>query len=437
MKRSLMTACFAALAVGAALARAQAAKPVRPPPNPAGEGPSLEVTMRFIQDKLNSQGEVTYSRSDGVGPSAGRSSHWTQLTKDAIADPTSCTLKATLEERTVNGHTFSYLQVGTMSASFQGLTAITVQDHGDSLRTTRAYQPVVTPPVFELTIKAQEVPFKSKQALQFRVAGAPSGADYFKGVSEAIVTFVFRNEDTANRVANAMVRAQNLCGSSTQSADEQAPPLPPDSNYFPMSVGAEWNYKVSTFVPQPQTDESSLFLLSRSQDAEGINFEEGSRMASSNTWRLSQKGIEESTPGGTSLLLLAFPLTAGKIWSQTVSYRCRGCDTGPPDSVIEYTFRVLTIGQACSPAGGGAYDRCLLIEMTKGATDFGKSKSELNYVPRTITTYAYGVGPVDYEVFHDTPGNQTLVSSTKLAEFEIDMDQVKLFEGFPHGDRYP
>jgi hypothetical protein len=119
-----------------------------------------------------------------------------------------------------------------------------------------------------------------------------------------------------------------------------------------------------------------------------------------------------------------------------VQYRCRGCDTGPPDLVIKYTFRVLSVGQPCRPAGGAAYDRCLSIEMTQADTDFGqkRSKRDLGYVPRTITTYAYGVGPIDYEEFHDTPANQMLISSTQLTEFKIDMDQVKLFERFKRMD---
>jgi len=35
-------------------------KAVPPPPKPADEGPSLEVTMKFIQDKLNDIGPVTH-----------------------------------------------------------------------------------------------------------------------------------------------------------------------------------------------------------------------------------------------------------------------------------------------------------------------------------------------------------------------------------------
>jgi len=49
MTRCLMTACFAVLVVSAALAQE---KTVPPPPNPSDEGPSLEVTLKFIQEKL-------------------------------------------------------------------------------------------------------------------------------------------------------------------------------------------------------------------------------------------------------------------------------------------------------------------------------------------------------------------------------------------------
>ncbi len=36
------------------------AQDVPPPPKPKDNGPSLELTMKFIQDKLNGQGKVNY-----------------------------------------------------------------------------------------------------------------------------------------------------------------------------------------------------------------------------------------------------------------------------------------------------------------------------------------------------------------------------------------
>ena len=51
-------------------ALAQGKKNVAPPPKPADEGPSLEVTMKFMEDKLNDVGAlnlVVYSQGEAVG----------------------------------------------------------------------------------------------------------------------------------------------------------------------------------------------------------------------------------------------------------------------------------------------------------------------------------------------------------------------------------
>ena len=58
MKRCLRTICFATLMASGAVA--QQKKSVPPPPKPQDAGPSLEVTMKFIQDKMNDVGPVNY-----------------------------------------------------------------------------------------------------------------------------------------------------------------------------------------------------------------------------------------------------------------------------------------------------------------------------------------------------------------------------------------
>ena len=58
MKRCFITICLAVLALSAALA--QEKKTVPPPPKRANDGTSLEVTMKFIQDKLNGIGPVSH-----------------------------------------------------------------------------------------------------------------------------------------------------------------------------------------------------------------------------------------------------------------------------------------------------------------------------------------------------------------------------------------
>jgi hypothetical protein len=51
---------FTAAVLWLAASQALAQTPVAPPPKPPDNGPSLEVTMKFIQDKLNGIGKVTY-----------------------------------------------------------------------------------------------------------------------------------------------------------------------------------------------------------------------------------------------------------------------------------------------------------------------------------------------------------------------------------------
>src|ERR1035437_2879177 len=62
---------FLTLVLAASIALAQQSMPPQPPADkPAANGPSLEATLKFIQDKVNQQGKIVYveheiERSDG------------------------------------------------------------------------------------------------------------------------------------------------------------------------------------------------------------------------------------------------------------------------------------------------------------------------------------------------------------------------------------
>jgi len=74
------------------------AQDVPPPPKPV-EGPSLEATMKFIQDKLNEQGKVNYVttlRNNQTNTVMQTHSMSVKLTVNN-ADPASCTLSFTKE----------------------------------------------------------------------------------------------------------------------------------------------------------------------------------------------------------------------------------------------------------------------------------------------------------------------------------------------------
>lgn len=91
MKRCLITMSVAFLAVGAALAQEKKAAP--PPPKPTDDGPNLEVTMKFIQDKVNSVGlmkYVEYIHDNKTGADWTNSSIF-EITK-FVGDSSSCSI---------------------------------------------------------------------------------------------------------------------------------------------------------------------------------------------------------------------------------------------------------------------------------------------------------------------------------------------------------
>jgi hypothetical protein len=81
MRRYLITMFCMTLAISTALA--QEKTPMAPPPKPADEGPSLEATMKFIQEKMNGE-EGAKIPGIGVGKLA------------VSADPATCTLQGGL-----------------------------------------------------------------------------------------------------------------------------------------------------------------------------------------------------------------------------------------------------------------------------------------------------------------------------------------------------
>ena len=81
--------CMALLVCSIRLASGQAAAPP-PPPVPAPDAPSLAATMKFIQDKLNDMGKLTYVYVTNDGQ-RNWFANWEQVTT-VVASPTACTL---------------------------------------------------------------------------------------------------------------------------------------------------------------------------------------------------------------------------------------------------------------------------------------------------------------------------------------------------------
>jgi hypothetical protein len=183
------TTLAAALLLGCICANGQ---DVPPPPKPKDDGPSLEVTMKFIEDKLNSIGPVTYIayNHDNVAGNDWTTKFRSELT-NARANVAACRIdfhwRATRDDQVLQD----------MDGWFplKAVDEVTVKTREQDLKELDAkaghpeWTSRVDPPAFVV-------------AIVLKSNGAPS--------------FVLYDESLANRIAKAMVNAVELCGGATK-----------------------------------------------------------------------------------------------------------------------------------------------------------------------------------------------------------------------------
>jgi YD repeat-containing protein len=158
-------------------------------PRSGGDGPSLEITMKFIQDSLNSVGPVSFVEftHDGMSGNDMTYRHMEEYSK-VNADTAACIVN--LHYREVLGNTVR--QDKHAWIALKAVHDITVLPEGqymnelDSAKGHPSWNSRVDPPVFVLKITG------------------PRSNEYN--------ALVFLNEDSANRVAKSMRRAVELCG---------------------------------------------------------------------------------------------------------------------------------------------------------------------------------------------------------------------------------
>jgi len=163
--------------------------PVPPPPQPADNGPSLAVTMQFIQDKMNEQGKIDYTlythdNSNGEDWPVYQIS--IQAT-NAVANPATC--RITWHKVTTNGG-----KVGIdrdLSLDLRDVLTLEVR--------TSTYEAKM-----EDTANGHPALDKKQEPPYFAVTAR------LKGNKET--PLFFSSEEMANRVAKAMVHAVELCG---------------------------------------------------------------------------------------------------------------------------------------------------------------------------------------------------------------------------------
>jgi hypothetical protein len=184
-----------------------------PPPKPSDSGPSLEVTMKFIQDKLNEEGPVWWHHVWDDGSSSSE----TEIS-GAIADTKSCAL--TFRRRTQNvvvfapGSDNSKVLSFDYKASFRDIKSLTVlplsrsPEGGLGLQETA----VVTIEV-DLTQRNDTPIVSSKKGKRKKLVNGATG----KIIDPRTFFLYLNNEETAHRLAKAITHAAELCGGGEKS----------------------------------------------------------------------------------------------------------------------------------------------------------------------------------------------------------------------------
>ena len=222
-----------------AFSAAFAQQAVPPPPRPANDapvaalaasGPTLAETMKFIQEKLKEQGLVEFVVTVSVQNQRGVTIRISTRSKDddVVADPAACTLHAagTFDQSTVasaGGKTVatedkhSYLS-GTLA--FKDVEKITVEHVLDffNRHTAESGHPEFTAtagtPVFFVELSAAKTLFTRHES---NTIGNKAPVVTDEPLKEA--GLVFRDEETADRVAKAITHTVELCGGGQKSPE--------------------------------------------------------------------------------------------------------------------------------------------------------------------------------------------------------------------------
>jgi hypothetical protein len=209
-----MIAVILAVILAGATALAQQAVP--PPPQPAPDkpvGPSLDVTMKFIQDKVNQQGSIKYveSWSNTVSGSSSPSKESSVESHVVAIDPAGgLSLQQTFKSLTsTSGGTRT--ATGTWQMLFKDVEKLEVlnsMDFKHRKSPTMVFQD--DPPYYEIFFHL--VAGKTVLHHTVRVESANNGKTPESDNNIGEFVLHFRDEETANRVAKAIIHAIELCG---------------------------------------------------------------------------------------------------------------------------------------------------------------------------------------------------------------------------------
>jgi hypothetical protein len=166
-----------------------AQQPVAPPPKPTDNGPSLEATMKFIQNKLNDIGKISFVEFRQDVSSGGNSSIiFTNEVSHVIADRNQCRISFHWQT-TREGSTMSSGDTWFLLGDVQEIVVRPYEQYRNEGFAKRG-----TP---NIIITSTNPPMMVVEVRQ------PHGEEKF---------FQFTDASLADRVARAMVHATELCG---------------------------------------------------------------------------------------------------------------------------------------------------------------------------------------------------------------------------------
>jgi hypothetical protein len=187
---------------------------------PVSESPSLEATMKFIQDKLSGQGRIQYDYVYREALTTARTREFAAV----VADPKTCAMSFSIHATGVSSVTTSDSDQ-QIQFSLKDVDKIKLTSEGAR---AAGYNYYYNPDVYLLslemlpgkTIQSQFRLTKRHPATQDKVGKPQKGK---KTVSPAIeeehydqqlkdVDLPFRDQEMSQRVANAMQHAVKLCG---------------------------------------------------------------------------------------------------------------------------------------------------------------------------------------------------------------------------------
>jgi hypothetical protein len=210
-----IVSAFSTVVLFASIALAQQSVPPQPP---AANGPSLEVTLKFIQDKVNQQGKIVFVEHE-IYIDSGHQTLYDNTTESQVVsvDPAgglSLQEQAFTSIRTQINITSRITY--TWQVYFKDVEKLEVLNsadyrHRDSPKWTYQHDP----PFFEILVHLAAGKTVPQHFSRTVTNGNHSNTDE---AGDNIGEFVihFRDEETANRVAKAIIHAIEICDGGSQ-----------------------------------------------------------------------------------------------------------------------------------------------------------------------------------------------------------------------------